>query len=226
MLALVRVEGAAVEAARVHRHVVQPRVGTLRIVPRVELDRDGVAQRAVADAKSRSKSFALYFIAIDGSSGAAADAAETTARRRLCALALRAAEKEICAATIAASASAIAMVFLRSLARYAESDPPPHGFRTAAALHRGMTQGRSQSVGISGESGAGKTEVNKQCMNYLVWRACDESSDLSNRILESNPVLEGLGNADVDVGRGQVEYPVARAQGRLLICLTCQLLWM
>jgi len=38
---------------------------------------------------------------IDGSSGAAADAAETTARRRLCALALRAAEKEICAATVA-----------------------------------------------------------------------------------------------------------------------------
>ena len=48
---------------------------------------------------------------------------------------------------------------------------------------------------MSGESGAGKTEVNKQCMNYLVWRACDASYDLANRILESNPVLEGLGNA-------------------------------
>ncbi len=32
-------------------------------------------------------------------------------------------------------------------------------------------------------------------MNYLVYRACDAASDLANRILESNPVLEGLGNA-------------------------------
>ena len=53
----------------------------------------------------------------------------------------------------------------------------------------------SQSIVVSGESGAGKTEVNKQCMNYLVWRACNVDSDLANRILESNPVLEGLGNA-------------------------------
>ena len=58
-----------------------------------------------------------------------------------------------------------------------------------------VKQKKSQSLVVSGESGAGKTEVNKQCMNYLVWRACEESNDLATRILESNPVLEGLGNA-------------------------------
>ena len=37
-----------------------------------------------------------------------------------------------------------------------EPNPPPHVFRTAANMHRGMSQdGRSQSVVISGESGAG-----------------------------------------------------------------------
>jgi len=73
---------------------------------------------------------------------------------------------------------------------------PAHTFSMAEAAYIQMIkQKKQQSLVVSGESGAGKTEVNKQCMNYLVWRACDESSDLANRILESNPVLEGLGNA-------------------------------
>ena len=73
---------------------------------------------------------------------------------------------------------------------------PAHTFSMAEAAYNQMIkQKTSQSLVVSGESGAGKTEVNKQCMNYLVWRACDETSDLANRILESNPVLEGLGNA-------------------------------
>jgi len=73
---------------------------------------------------------------------------------------------------------------------------PAHTFAMAEAAYMQLQkQKKSQSLVVSGESGAGKTEVNKQCMNYLVWRACDETSDLANRILESNPVLEGLGNA-------------------------------
>jgi len=75
-------------------------------------------------------------------------------------------------------------------------DRPAHTFSMAEAAYMQLIkQKKPQSLVVSGESGAGKTEVNKQCMNYLVWRACDESSDLSTRILESNPVLEALGNA-------------------------------
>ena len=73
---------------------------------------------------------------------------------------------------------------------------PAHSYSMAEeAYQRLAKQKHSQSLVVSGESGAGKTEVNKQCMNYLVWRACDATNDLAGRILESNPVLEGLGNA-------------------------------
>ena len=45
-----------------------------------------------------------------------------------------------------------------TLARYLGSEPdlPPHIYRTAARVYRGVLMGRCQSVVISGESGAGK----------------------------------------------------------------------
>ena len=82
--------------------------------------------------------------------------------------------------------------------KYAPGHPdrPAHTFSVTEECYQQLKRNKkSQSIVVSGESGAGKTEVNKQCMNYLVWRACDSQSNLATRILESNPVLEGLGNA-------------------------------
>ena len=82
----------------------------------------------------------------------------------------------------------------------------PHLYVLAErAFRRLRADGRSQSLVVSGESGAGKTEANKICMEYLVWRteadgggdgsASGAAAGLTTRILQANPVLESLGNA-------------------------------
>ena len=57
----------------------------------------------------------------------------------------------------------------------------------------------AQSVVVSGESGAGKTEANKHVLAYLRWRAMDGEGGTGQRISEiigqSNVLLEALGNA-------------------------------
>lgn len=53
--------------------------------------------------------------------------------------------------------------------------------------------GRSQSIIITGESGAGKTETTKYVMKYVAGLA--GGPGMQNRILESNPILEAFGNA-------------------------------
>ena len=79
---------------------------------------------------------------------------------------------------------------------------PPHVFATAemAFLHMQL-HAQSQSLVVSGESGAGKTETNKHLMSYLIWRAgtalavTEKCTDLAKNILDTNPVLEAFGNA-------------------------------
>jgi len=77
----------------------------------------------------------------------------------------------------------------------------PHVFATAEMAFKHMElQQMSQSLLVSGESGAGKTETNKQLMNYLIWRAgidkaANKDKDLSQAILDCSPILEALGNA-------------------------------
>ena len=84
----------------------------------------------------------------------------------------------------------------------------PHLYVLAErAFRRLRADGRSQSLVVSGESGAGKTEANKICMEYLVWRTEADAADggggggggaaagLTTRVLQANPVLEALGNA-------------------------------
>jgi len=82
----------------------------------------------------------------------------------------------------------------------------PHVYAIADRAYRQMmAEGRkSQSILISGESGAGKTESTKIVMLYLTTLGApgmdsgqDHNNDLSTmeRVLQSNPVLEAFGNA-------------------------------
>ncbi|KAK4794857.1 hypothetical protein SAY86_012851 [Trapa natans] len=75
----------------------------------------------------------------------------------------------------------------------------PHPFAVADAAYRLMIrEGKSQSILVSGESGAGKTESTKLLMRYLAYmggRAASEGRTVEQQVLESNPVLEAFGNA-------------------------------
>uniref|UniRef100_A0A5B6YR02 Putative Myosin 2 isoform 1 n=1 Tax=Davidia involucrata TaxID=16924 RepID=A0A5B6YR02_DAVIN len=75
----------------------------------------------------------------------------------------------------------------------------PHPFAVADAAYRLMiNEGISQSILVSGESGAGKTESTKLIMRYLAYmggRAVAEGRTVEQQVLESNPVLEAFGNA-------------------------------
>ncbi|KMZ61687.1 putative Myosin XI [Zostera marina] len=75
----------------------------------------------------------------------------------------------------------------------------PHPYAIADAAYRLMINDRvSQSILVSGESGAGKTESTKQLMRYLAYmggRSSSEGRSVEQQVLESNPVLEAFGNA-------------------------------
>ena len=85
---------------------------------------------------------------------------------------------------------------------------PPHLYAMADRAFRSMkVDGTSQSIVISGESGAGKTESSKIVMRYLAMcgepsgrgaeekRASDVLTSLAEKVLNCNPILEAFGNA-------------------------------
>ncbi|KAK3027503.1 hypothetical protein RJ639_040218, partial [Escallonia herrerae] len=78
-------------------------------------------------------------------------------------------------------------------------DLSPHVFAVADASYRAMmSEGQSQSILVSGESGAGKTETTKLIMQYLTYvggRAASDDRTVEQQVLESNPLLEAFGNA-------------------------------
>ncbi|KAL8055165.1 hypothetical protein ABFX02_04G039300 [Erythranthe guttata] len=75
----------------------------------------------------------------------------------------------------------------------------PHVFAIADMAYRAMiNEGKSNSILVSGESGAGKTETTKMLMRYLAYlggRKQTEGRTVEQQVLESNPVLEAFGNA-------------------------------
>ena len=74
-------------------------------------------------------------------------------------------------------------------------DLPPHIFKISQSVYIGMIKtGAAQSVLISGESGAGKTETTKLCMSCLA-TISGSVGVTTEAALESGIVLEAFGNA-------------------------------
>ena len=66
----------------------------------------------------------------------------------------------------------------------------PHVYAVSEQAYATMRKLRkNQCIVVSGESGAGKTETNRQLLNYLVWRGTDSQSQnkLTQKILDTNP---------------------------------------
>jgi len=74
----------------------------------------------------------------------------------------------------------------------------PHVFNTSNMAYRGICdRQKSQTVLISGESGAGKTETTKFVMKFLALAGSADGNvtNVERQVLESNPLLEAFGNA-------------------------------
>jgi len=78
---------------------------------------------------------------------------------------------------------------------------PPHIFGVAEGSYQGlMTAGKNQSILITGESGAGKTENTKKVISYFATigasgKKKEGEPGLEDKIVQTNPVLEAWGNA-------------------------------
>lgn len=79
----------------------------------------------------------------------------------------------------------------------------PHIFAVAEKAYRNMLKNGDQSVLVTGESGAGKTENTKKIIQYLAGvskehahkKSAAGESTFEDKILEANPILESFGNA-------------------------------
>ncbi|KAG6586840.1 myosin-like protein [Phytophthora cinnamomi] len=75
---------------------------------------------------------------------------------------------------------------------------PPHPFALSATAYMDMKRTQvDQSILVSGESGAGKTETVKIMMNHLasISGGGNHGTKVIDQVLKSNPLLESFGNA-------------------------------
>merc|ERR1712036_132317 len=81
------------------------------------------------------------------------------------------------------------------------SECPPHIFGVAEGSYQGMmNNSKNQSILITGESGAGKTENTKKVIAYFAsigasGKKKEGEPGLEDKIVQTNPVLEAWGNA-------------------------------
>ena len=82
-----------------------------------------------------------------------------------------------------------------------KNEVPPHLWAVTETAYRSMLANKhNQSMLITGESGAGKTENTKKVIAYLAMVAtsskkADAKVSLEDRIVATNPILESYGNA-------------------------------
>ncbi|RMZ83706.1 hypothetical protein DV738_g1099, partial [Chaetothyriales sp. CBS 135597] len=99
--------------------------------------------------------------------------------------------------------------YVRMYKGQAREDTRPHVFAVSdQAFRKLVEEGENQSILVTGESGAGKTENTKKVIQYLAAVAttdfdtpltgrspAKQMSNLSLQILRANPILEAFGNA-------------------------------
>eukprot|EP00002_Diphylleia_rotans_P032779 TRINITY_DN6915_c0_g1_i5.p1 TRINITY_DN6915_c0_g1~~TRINITY_DN6915_c0_g1_i5.p1 ORF type:complete len:1200 (+),score=255.00 TRINITY_DN6915_c0_g1_i5:43-3642(+) len=76
-----------------------------------------------------------------------------------------------------------------------QGELPPHLYSIGKKAIEQVKAGVPQSIVISGESGAGKTESTKYLIRFLTHQSTEESLSISDKIDRSNPLLEAFGNA-------------------------------
>ena len=73
---------------------------------------------------------------------------------------------------------------------------PPHVYAIAERARRAIATGATdQSIVVSGESGAGKTESCRAIVQYLAHHSKHASGDLASALLAANPLIEAFGCA-------------------------------